>query len=72
MAAYNAARVERYRALSTSDLLKIISRQTLSRASAQHELRRRGLIAVRTRSGWFLAPAEPWTESDIPDRTRAA
>jgi hypothetical protein len=61
MAAYNAARAERLKALSTNDLLRIIIRQTLSASAARHELRRRGLSAVQTRTGWFLAPAETWT-----------
>lgn len=66
MAAYNAARAARLQDLTITELLRIVAGQTLSAAAAQHELRRRKLCAVRTRKGWFLAPAEPWRPNPRP------
>lgn len=56
--AHNISRAARMRTLSNSQLLAIATGGTLAASAARFELRRRDLVAVRTRSGWHLAPAE--------------
>lgn len=60
MAAVTTSRADRFTTLTNTALLRIIQAGALTAAAAHAELRRRGLIAVQTRKGWFLAPAIPF------------
>ena len=57
---HNITRAERMKARTIAQLLDMVVEGSLSSTAAEKELRRRGLMAIRTNSGWHLASAEPW------------